>query len=338
MTATKLRQPRVSIIVPCRAIGPFAQECVAHCNELDYPDFEILVLPDEPSADAAVLPGAVVIPTGPAGPSEKRDIGAKYATGDILAFIDDDAFPRTDWLARAVPQFADPQVGAVGGPGVTPPSDGLLEQASGKVFESPLGGGPYAYRYAPAKSRLVDDYPTCNLLVRRSAFMEAGGFGTDFWPGEDTKLCLTITQRLGQTIHYDPDVLVYHHRRSIFSGHLKQVASYALHRGYFVKRFPKTSLRLSYFLPSLLLVGLFGGVPALFFPVLQMLYLGFLGLYLSLNLLSAIRVAPTRPALLFLVFVGTIITHLAYGAWFLRGLVSRRLADETKVKGAARVG
>ena len=54
-------------------------------------DYEILVLPDE--AANLDYPKTRVIPTGPVGPSEKRDRAIAYANGEIMAFIDDDAYP-----------------------------------------------------------------------------------------------------------------------------------------------------------------------------------------------------------------------------------------------------
>ncbi len=321
----RAKPPRISIIVPCKTIGPYAVECVEHCNKLAYSNKEVLVLPDEVGG-ADLVPGATVIATGPIRPSEKRDLGADRSTGEILAFIDDDAFPRPDGLTHAVPLFEDERVGGVGGPAVTPPSDTLPLQASGAIYQSLMGGGPYAYRYVPGRHREVDDYPSCNLLVRKSTFLDAGGFDTEYWPGEDTKLCLAITKELGKSIVYVPGALVYHHRRNLFTGHLKQVSSYALHRGFFVKKFPETSRRLSYFLPSLLVLGLIAGLPLLFVPGLRELYLGIFGLYLLLVLLSSMHVAGGHVLLLALVFPGTVITQLTYGVWFLKGLASRSLA------------
>jgi GT2 family glycosyltransferase len=286
---------------------------------LDYPDFEVIVLPDE-DVGADLIAGAECVATGPMGPSEKRDLAASRATGEILAFIDDDAFPEPDWLTVAVPLFEDQNVGAVGGPAVTPPSDSLLLQASGAVYSSLLGGGPHSYRYIPRKARQVDDYPSCNLLISKSVFIEVGGFDSGYYPGEDTKLCLSITKDLGKLILYEPRAVVYHHRRNIFNGHMKQVASYAQHRGYFVKKFPQTSRRLNYFLPSMLVIGLIAGLPFLWFSGLRELYLAMVGLYLLLALGSSVQVAGKRPSLLVLVFVGTVLTQLTYGVWFLRGL------------------
>jgi len=68
-----------------------------------------------------------------------------------------------------------------------------------------------------------------------------------------------IVSGLRMKIIYDPEVLVWHHRRELFWPHLKQIGNYALHRGKFAKEFPETSLRLSYFVPTIFLVFLIAG-------------------------------------------------------------------------------
>jgi hypothetical protein len=114
----------------------------------------------------------------------------------------------------------------------------------------------------------------------------------------------------------------------MYAGHLKQVNSYALHRGYFVKKFPETSLRPSYFAPSLLLLGTALGW------VLGPLWALGLGLYFGLAALDALRMALSAPAekrglrLWWLTFSGIAATHYSYGWHFLRGLFSARLHED----------
>jgi glycosyltransferase involved in cell wall biosynthesis len=312
---------KVTILIPCKEIGLHVQECVRHCLLLDYPEYEILVLPNSPTDGE--LQGARVVSTGDVGPSEKRDFGASLSDGDLLAFIDDDAYPSRGWLREAVRHFEDEDVAAVGGPAVTPPHDDLFQKASGMVYSSPLGGGNLAYRYIPKEGREVDDFPSCNLIVRREIFEELGGFNTQYWPGEDTKLCFEITHKLKKKIVYDPKVLIYHHRRRLFLPHLRQVWNYALHRGYFAKRFPATSLRPGYFLPSLLVVGLLTGpLLSAFSPAIQTIYIAGGSLYLGGVLLSSLQ---KDLRLIPLVFLGIPLTHITYGIGFMKGMVTGEL-------------
>ncbi len=315
---------KVSILIPLKSDNAYIRETLARLKEIDYPDYEIIVLPDAPYSWGDSVR---VIPTGAVGPAAKRDAALAYAQGDIIAFLDDDTFPERDWLKNAVKYFDDARVAAIGGPAVTPAADTLRQQASGAVYVSLLGGGNYAYRYLPKQAKEVDDYPTCNLLVRRSVLQQLGGFDTTFWPGEDTKLCLDIIKR-GMKIIYAPDVIVYHHRRPLFRGHLHQVRNYAMHRGYFVKRFPETSLRPSYFLPTLLVAGMVvGAVVSLWIPGLVWLYAAGIAAYLFAAFISAAMVSQSV-RLTILAALGIIATHLTYGVWFVVGLLAPRLSEE----------
>lgn len=316
---------RASIIIAVKGFNDNLKNCIRACLELAYEDYEIIVLPDETFSYAHEK--VRIIPTGPCLPAKKRDVASPYATGEVLAFLDDDAAPVKDWLAEAMKNFNDPFVAAVAGPAITPPDEGLMEEASGLVYESFAFSGHFRYRYRKAKRQLVDDYPSCNLLVRKQIFDQLGGFKTNFWPGEDTILCLEITKRLKKNIVYDPEAVVFHHRRPLWAGHLKQICNYALHRGYFAKRFPETSRRWPYFVPSVFVLWLLAGAVFCFFNVLfSAVYLGILTFYAVFIILSSFRKNSLR--LTGLVFLGIISSHLCYGIYFIRGLLSPRLKEE----------
>jgi len=293
---------------------------------LDYPDFEIIIVSDTHIDKDFKGARVKIISTVPLNPGQKRDMAIDQAKGEVLAFIDDDVYPHKDWLKNALVNFSDTEVAAVGGPAITPEEDSFLQRASGLVYSSILAGGNYAYRFIPKARRQVDDYPSCNFLVRKEIFQETGGFSTNFWPGEDTKLCLDITKKLKKKIIYDPRVLVYHHRRPLFLPHLKQVCAYALHRGYFVKRFPETSLRFTYFIPTLFLVSIcLGSFISSIFAPLKFVYFAVLVLYLLSVLISS---SFFGLRMIFPLAIGIILTHLVYGFYFLKGLMSPKLEEE----------
>ncbi|HBG47731.1 MAG TPA: glycosyl transferase [Deltaproteobacteria bacterium] len=316
--------PFVSIIIPVKEVNDYIRESMAHIQALDYKDFEVIIFPDSPSDDS--FPKTRIIPTGPVGPAEKRDQARLYARGEIFAFLDDDAYPRKDWLQKAVRHFNDQNVAAVGGPAVTPEHDSVWQRASGRVFSSWLASGNYGYRYMPEKEREVDDFPTVNLIIRRSAFEEAGGFDTAYWPGEDTKLCLDLTKKLGKKIIYDPRVFVFHHRRPLFLEHLKQVGRYAFHRGYFAKVLPETSMRLPYFIPSLFVLWLLlGGPISIVSGPFMIFYLGVLSIYFMLLISESVLITLKErdPLVGALSMPGIFFTHLIYGLRFMQGISSK---------------
>lgn len=320
--------PLVSIIiVDYKKNNPYLVECLEAIQKQSYKNFEIILVCDYqvkinyPKLRQKSF-GRYV------GPAEKRDIGARMAKGEILAFIDDDAFPSRDWLKYLVPHFEKAEIAGVGGPGLTPIRVSWQEQASGWASASPIGAGPYLYRFLPFPERHVDDFPSMNLAVRKTDFEKVGGFDSNFWPGEDTKLCLDLTHKLGQKIIYDPKVLVYHHRRPLLWPHLRQSGNFGLHRGFFAKILPQTSLQLVYFGPSLLVLGLsylifFSHLlPPTFSLFHQLGWFVFKGYLLALLANSLWIAIVSKNILQSLISIPVIfITHLWYGTRFLQGFL-----------------
>lgn len=317
---------KASVIIPVRVMTRELREAVPHLLALQPAAHEIIVVPDHALTEQ--LPASLTVVPKPGGPAAKRDFVAGQAGGDVIAFLDDDAYPRADWLANALPHFADQSVAAVGGPAITPPGEGLWAAVSGAVFTSWLGSGPTRMRYWPTGTvRSIDDWPSVNLLVRKNIFDQIGGFDTAYWPGEDTKLCLDLVQA-GYRIMYDPGVVCYHHRATTPLKHLKQVARYGLHRGHFVRKFPATSRRLSYCVPSLALAVLLV-MPALAVaaPASRlMVAVGLAVVALVVALFALIEAWRSRRWPIAILYPWLLsLTHLTYSIMFIRGLFSPEL-------------
>jgi glycosyltransferase involved in cell wall biosynthesis len=328
--APKQEKPMtVSVVIACPAPSPYLTECLNALAHQTYPHFEVIVLPDAATHVGDYPFPLQVIPTGKTRPAEKRNLGIQKAKGEIVAFLDDDAYPIANWLEHAVKYFTLPDVGGVGGPGVTPPGDPFMAQAGGCVYANLLVSGNFRWRYIGDRVRSnVDDVPSCNLFVRRETLLAINGYRTDFWPGEDTILCIDIVFGQKKRIVYDPWAIVYHHRRPLFGPHLRQIGRYALHRGHFAKRFPSTSLRFSYLIPTFFVLGLVVGLPLAFLhPWLFYAYFGAVALYGFITLASC---ASLSPSLWFMTWLGVMATHVIYGIRFLMGLLSRHMPCEVE--------
>lgn len=312
--------PLISIIIPCKDVDNYARECIKHCRFLNYDSYEIILLPDD---SEELFEGVKVIATGPVSPGFKRNMGVENARGEFCAFIDSDAYPRSDWLTNAAKYLENPEVGGVGGPGLTPEADGLIQKAGGYVLSSFMVGN-LSNRYKTKQSFESDDIHSCNFIAWKSVVKEAGGWNEKYWPGEDTLMCLAI-KKLGKKLIESSEVVVYHHRRSLFSPHLKQVSRFGEHRGFFAKKFPENSLKPIYFFPSLLVLSLLAGVLLSFFFsfFVHIVVLG-VAAYLALSLVAA-ALQVRKVKLILLVWSGMIITHIVYGVFFLSGLIKRDL-------------
>jgi GT2 family glycosyltransferase len=162
------------------------------------------------------------------------------------------------------------------------------------------------------------------LILRREPFLTYVAQCLRYWPGEDTKLCLLLTKN-GERIIYDPRAAVYHHRRKLFWGHFRQVWNYSVHRGFFAKRYPETSLRAAYFVPSLFLLGNIVFAALLPFGRLRAGLLAVAVAYAAAVIASALSSRRSHLANPALVSVGIYFTHLTYGLGFMLGLLRPEL-------------
>jgi glycosyltransferase involved in cell wall biosynthesis len=315
------KYPKVSIVIPLYVKTPYFYESVGKCLELDYPNFEVLIGVDGKTKVSYQDKRVKILRTGEkrTGPAEKRDICLQHSSGKYVAFLDDDSFPEDNWLKKSVEILECMNVSTVCGPGLTPPGDSFSQKITGSILSSKFGSGPYFYRFTKGNARYVDDYPAYNMIVDKNILKSVGGWGTKFYGGEDTALCLKIINS-GEKIYYHPDIVVYHHRRRFPFEYVRQVGNVGLHRGFFVKAYPETSLRISYFAPALftlftpivLLYSIFSYQLLIFSVSMFSLYyvIVFLDGY-SKNSLNVNLILPVAVA----------INHFSYGWNFIKGLV-----------------
>jgi len=322
-----------SIIIPVKSINDYVRETVPHIQRLAGPQWELMVIPNEDEPNEWAWDERIrVFPSGRVGPAAKRDMGAAQARGEILVFLDDDSYPAGDLLVIAETYLADESIVALGGPAITPPDDGFWQRVSGAVFLSKFSGGA-PERYVPVgKARPVQDWPSVNLMVRKKDFLAIGGFDSPYWPGEDTKLCLDLIQKTGKTILYVPEMRVWHHRRAGLMAHLRQVGGYGLHRGYFAKRYPETSRRLPYFIPTCFLI--FVILNALIPLLNTSVRIGFCAIWACyVAVIYAVwRDIRKYETVLVTVFaiIYAVLTHLWYGGRFAQGLFTLNLKSRLR--------
>ncbi|MDA1317282.1 MAG: glycosyltransferase [bacterium] len=318
--------PYISVIIPVRAIGAYSTvESFPAFEKQTYKNFEVIILPNLPSPEDHKLTKKyswlrIIATNHITRPAQKRNIGAKKAKGHIIAFIDDDAYPSTKWLETAAHLFDSMQIESVCGPGVLPKNTNMWEKIFDLLLRSPLGSGGFTYRFTPEKERNIDDYPSMNLLIKKKVFLDLGGFDNDYWPGEDSKLCEDLVYKKDGTIYYHPDVLIYHHRRDNLPGFLKQHSQYGYHRGAFFAHGDKNSKRITYLIPSMLVVYLL--LLPLLWP-LHSLTLVPIALYSTALIVQSVVFTISSRSLIIgaLSSITLFLIHLIYGIFFVKGLV-----------------
>jgi len=318
---------KYSIIIPVKEINDYIRETVPHILKLDFPAWELIILPNEFCENEWLCDKIRILPSGRVGPAAKRDLGAMESKGEILVFLDDDSFPSSNYLSVANDYLDDEEVVALGGPGITPQNDSFWQKVSGAVFVSRFSGGAPERYLSIGVEKQVYDWPSVNLIVKKSDFIRIGGFNTEYWPGEDTKLCLDLLKNTHKKILYIPQLVVWHHRRSGLKRHLAQIGAYGLHRGFFFKKYPETSRKLLYLTPSLLAIYLMASLAGyllttnwpqlLFLPLymyLLVLALAFLDIWKKINIRVGFAALPY-----------VLLTHIYYGVKFLQGIFTKEL-------------
>jgi glycosyltransferase involved in cell wall biosynthesis/GT2 family glycosyltransferase len=148
------------------------------------------------------------------GLSGARNSGIKLAGGQVIAFMDEDAFAAPDWIERLLENYSDPLVCGVGGLiqpyWLASPPDWFPEE-----FNWVVG---CTYKGMPDRAAPVRNLIGANMSFARSVFERGGGFrsglgrvGTIPLGCEETELCIRVRQRWPeQKILYEPGALVHH--------------------------------------------------------------------------------------------------------------------------------
>src|SRR5262249_22209688 len=144
--------------------------------------------------------------------------GLTAATGEIVAYIDDDAYPDPHWLHYLANTFLNTKHVGIGGPNIAPPSDGPIAEC---VAHSP--GNPVHILLSDTEAEHI---PGCNMAFRKSALEAIDGFDPQFRiAGDDVDVCWRLQEK-GWTLGYSPGAMVWHHRRNSIRAYWKQQRNY----------------------------------------------------------------------------------------------------------------
>jgi glycosyltransferase involved in cell wall biosynthesis/uncharacterized membrane protein len=214
--------PSVSVVVCARNAQRTLDECLESVCALDYPELEVVVV-DDGSTDATAAaarrhPGVRLIQIPPSGLSNARNAGAQAARGEIVAFLDSDAFVPHEWPYLLALGFDRPTVGGVGGPNLPPADDPLAAHA---VAQAP--GGPVHVLLSDDRAEHI---PGCNMAFWRELIERLGGFDPIFTAaGDDVDFCWRALDA-GWDLAFHPAAFVWHRRRASVRGYVRQQRGY----------------------------------------------------------------------------------------------------------------
>jgi len=228
--------PKVSVVVATKNGARTLRECLQTLSRLRYPDYEIIVVNDGSTDETAKIIESFsnvkcITHKANQGLSGSRNDGYKAASGDIVAYTDDDCRVPEYWLNYLCQGLIESQNVAVGGPNYLPVDDPPVARA---VMASP--GNPSAVLL---NDKQAEHIPGCNMAFWKWALEETGGFDPIFrCAGDDVDFCWRILQK-GWTIGWKPSAFVWHCRRSTVKAYLKQQAGYGYSERLLMQKHPE---------------------------------------------------------------------------------------------------
>jgi GT2 family glycosyltransferase len=215
-----MRDPLVSIIIITRNRAFLLRHCIEHVLSQPSPHKEIIVVDsssnDESEQVVAQFPEVISVRLRGQRNNmpQARNAGLAASSGDILAFIDDDAMVKPGWLAALIKTYRDETVGAVGGRVIEIPephcdqikgSPHMLIKPSGRV----VGKNRGAFSTEEIE---VDHIPGGNMSFRREVLEQIGGSDPNYTLTnlrEETDLCIRV-KMAGWRIMFVPTMAVVH--------------------------------------------------------------------------------------------------------------------------------
>ena len=217
---------QVSIIIPTLNHAKYLKNALTSVQHQSFPkdEYEIIVVDNNSTDDTPQVveehnkdstKKVVYVKEPRVGLHYARHTGARVASGEILAYIDDDVTVHSEWLTEIIDPFNDPQVACVGGKvipnwEVDPP---IWLNRFPSYYLSFLD-------YGDERKILqgMEGINGCNMAVRRSVLYEVGGFAPEVWYGSliwfsgngEGGLREKISEA-GYKVVYEPKAWVYHH-------------------------------------------------------------------------------------------------------------------------------
>jgi len=200
------------------------RECLTSLCRLDHPDFRIIVVDDGSDTPLNTVVSdfgdrVTVMRQQNKGPAAARNLGVEAATGDFVAFTDDDCRPDVHWLSRLEAAHRRCPEALVGGGVVNGYPRNKFSGASQRVMD-------FLYRWYDETDQRMRFFTTNNIGFSRRVFLNMGKLDPFFrFASEDRDLGLRW-QASGLPLVYCPEARVRHFHHLSLASFFAQHASY----------------------------------------------------------------------------------------------------------------
>lgn len=235
-----MSRPPVSVVVPFAGDASQAQAALVMLRALHTGLGDELILADNSGVAPGDIVGVTVVrANAERSPAHARNAGAALARADWILFLDADTRAPADLLDAYFAEPVAPTVGALAGEVIAAPGGASLAERYGAARSFLSQRAHLAHPYLP---RAV----AANLLVRRAAFEQLGGFLEGVRAAEDTDFSWRL-QRAGWLLELRPGASVEHRYRASVGELRLQWRGYAAGRAWLARRYadfqPESAVR-----------------------------------------------------------------------------------------------
>ena len=249
------------------------------------------------------------------GPGDSRNYGMRHAKGNYFIILDSDCLLPESYLIEVNSSLLANYANCFGGPDAAHQSFSDLQKAinfsmTSFITTGGIRGGKASSKFQPR---------SFNMGLSKKAFEDSGGFGS-IHPGEDPDLSIRLN-KLGYKTILIPKAFVYHKRRISWRKFFHQVHKFGLVRPILNAWHPETK-RITYWFPTLFILGLLISILLFFFNIDYGLYL--YGIYFALALIMAL-VDTKNIGVSFLAMLAICVQFYGYGLGFIKSTIAIRI-------------
>jgi len=202
----------ISVIIPVYNAEKSIESCInAFFNQSYEGEYELIVV-DDGSTDktfeiikkyARDYPKIIrVLHQKHNGPAAARNLGAKYAKGNIILFTDADCVPHKDWISEMIKPFKDKEIVGVQGR-----YKSIQKSLIARFVQLEIEDRYDKMR----KYKYIDFVGSYSAGYRKDIFLKIGGFDEHFKipSGEDSELSFRL-HKMKYRMVFNPNAIVYH--------------------------------------------------------------------------------------------------------------------------------
>ncbi len=318
----------ISFVIPVYNRPKEIEELLESLTKLNVkPTFEVVIVEDGSTLSSQTIVNAYVSKLNitylykkNSGPGSSRNYGMQAAKGSYYIILDSDCVLPKQYLNEVLSYLNTTYVDCFGGPDAAHKSFTNLQKAINFSMTSFVSTGGIR-----GKKTSVNTFEprSFNMGLSKKAFEATNGFG-NIHPGEDPDLSIRLIKKGFKTALIEK-AFVYHKRRISWKKFYIQVYKFGMVRPILNMWHPQTK-KITYWLPSLFILGFIVAVIALIFKVKIFMYL--YGLYFCTSFLLAF-ISTKNSLIAFQSIIAIAIQFLGYGYGFFKSTVMLKFSNKS---------